>query len=372
MTWMPQWAGRRARPVTVDGARRQVTDMLGVAVYARELLAFVSEEVKASSDTTDVFELPGMRVSVRDGTGLYHRMCRRSLAQVAPFPGDQGQIDIAVLGQSDTPNVPRLRWRTSTVSLGEIIGELEAAGLRGCYDADHHIWQVYDPHSGSGAQIGSGTLPPWEPAFPLRNFLHWGYEALGQRLIHAASLGRDGAGILLAGDGGSGKSGTTLAGILGGLQSVGDDYIVLDDTNGDPRARPVMRLVKQDAAGLRRLGLDADVSATGANWQSKHELDIGRLGTGLPARELAIRAIVLPTIASAPRSTFERVSRRDAMLALAPSTLRQLPGGWNSGLAMLAGLVRELPTWRLHLSGDASEICDAIGDFISRDAAALV
>ena len=71
-------------------------------------------------------------------------------------------------------------------------------------------------------------FPPWEPGAPLRSFLHWEYAARGMRLVHGGTLGIDGRGVVLAGSGGAGKSGTVVAGIMVGLDSVGDDYVSVD------------------------------------------------------------------------------------------------------------------------------------------------
>ena len=60
-----------------------------------------------------------------------------------------------------------------------------------------------------------------------------------RRIAHAASLGRDGRGILLLGHGGAGKSGTALAGVAAGLQTVGDDYVALSGLRSGRRAAAV-------------------------------------------------------------------------------------------------------------------------------------
>ena len=110
---------------------------------------------------------------------------------------------------------------------------LAGHGLRGAYDPEHR------------------NLVHLHPA-----------RALGVRAMQAASRGRlgshrfrcgscctgpaaaagngsstrnprvSGDGVLLAGAGGAGKSGTTLAGILHGLSSVGDDYVAVRANGG--------------------------------------------------------------------------------------------------------------------------------------------
>ena len=62
-----------------------------------------------------------------------------------------------------------------------------------------------------------------------------------------------GRGALIVGASGSGKSGTTLAGLMNGLQSVGDDYVVVDQ-GATIVAHSVFKLFKQDLDGLKRVG----------------------------------------------------------------------------------------------------------------------
>ena len=57
----------------------------------------------------------------------------------------------------------------------------------------------------------------WDRAAPLRTALHFALAAPGRQLVHAACVGVDGRGVLLAGPGGSGKSTTTLACLRAGM-----------------------------------------------------------------------------------------------------------------------------------------------------------
>ena len=113
--------------------------------------------------------------------------------------------------------------------------EVEAA-LRGtryflAHDPDRGFWQAFDRHTGRGLQImrGPDGYPPWEPGSPLRNFLHWQLLRPDRGLVHAGTLAEGETGVLLVGEGGSGKSGTVLAGLLNGLSTVGDDYVLDPD-----------------------------------------------------------------------------------------------------------------------------------------------
>jgi hypothetical protein len=335
----------------------------GIGPFARALLALAERRAEGS---TSLFRMPEAAVSVRCDDAAYLANCRRALIDEAGY-GDGPAIEVTAVNRPDRGQLPRPVFAVEAVGLGDVFRQLEAIGLRGSYDTEHAIWQLYDPARRIGVQVASnGTYPPWEVSFPLRNFLHWRYESLGLRLVHGATLGVDGVGILLCGEGGAGKSGTTLGGMMNGLTSVGDDYVVIDPRGAVPKAFPVMRLMKQDAGGLARLGFDlGNSNAVGPNWQDKYELDLGDQPPGSRVRELSLAAIVLPRLAGGAESRLTPATQKEAMMALAPSTLRQLPGTLASGLGFMAGLARRLPSYHLELSADAAEITSTIRRLIA-------
>jgi hypothetical protein len=245
-------------------------------------------------------------------------------------------------------------------------------GLRGACDTDYAIWYVYDPALALGVQaMQTATLgPPWEPSFPLRLLLHWASRTAESGMVHAGTLGHQGNGVFLVGAGGSGKSGTTLSGILHGLTSVGDDYVAVRCADGRVEAEPVLRLMKQDIRGLRRLGLEAGKGALDGppNWQGKIEFDFARLVPGARAERLAMKAILLPHVSRSPSSSFRPASAREAMLALAPSSLYQLYGSLREDFGLIAAIVRAVPAFHLDLGEDPAEIAASVRAFIEQRA----
>ncbi|MBA1142506.1 phosphoenolpyruvate carboxykinase (ATP) [Mesorhizobium neociceri] len=243
---------------------------------------------------------------------------------------------------------------------------LEGSPFRAEFDHDRKSWHIFDLSRNIGLlwMQSAQAFAPWEPGSPLRVFLHWFYSARGMRLTHAGTLGRNGKGALLIGRGGSGKSGTVVDGMMHGLQSVGDDYVLLEPTDGFPTARPVFRTLKQNADGLRRLGLLETIGVgRKENWQGKYEFFSEDLGVRMTP-SLSIRALLVPHVAGTQHTGVTSISQAKAMLALAPSGLFQMPGERDSGVARFAALVRSLPCFGLALgsqSGDASRV---IGDFL--------
>jgi hypothetical protein len=232
----------------------------------------------------------------------------------------------------------------------------------------HHaatrFWQIWDGHSRMGLQLmaAPAMLPPWENGSPLRNLLKWGLTSPTQGLLHAGTLAIDGRGMLFVGRGGSGKSGTVLAGLCGGLESVGDDYVLAKMEGDQIYSLPLFHTLKCDAKGLERLGQlgRTDLRTRGENWQGKYEFTFPQLTGRPPAQALRITALCLPDIAHAERSHFEPLSQREAFLALTLTGLAQLPGDRAANFALCAQITRQLPCMRLRLGTDATEIARTI------------
>jgi hypothetical protein len=317
------------------------------------------------------FSLPGLRLDLATDSEGYADLCRRALIDSDDYSsGEQRVLRIGTFDYAAHPDMPHLRIPSGTeapLEMSEILGSAERFGQ--C-DAAYRFWQFFDRPSFTGVEAfpSPGHFPPWIGSFPLRNFVHWAYLGLGWRMVHGGSLGAGGKGVMLAGSSGAGKSGTTLAGIVGGLDSVGDDYVTLDLSGGTVTAYPVTRLMKQDAKGLARLGIDpASTQAGEPNWVGKYEFDFEVLGGGRRVKSLELRAILIPRIAHAARSTFKRAPARVGMLAFAPSNLLQLPGDWRESMAFTSEVARRLPSYYLELSDNAAELADAIGEFIAKD-----
>jgi len=311
--------------------------------------------------------LPGLDLSLHSQNADYARLVRQRLCQAGagPGPGEPCRILVTSTGVDGLMAPPP--WGTETFHSRRFEQALAGTSFRAEFDHALRFWQIFDIRRNVGVQWmqSDRAYPPWEPGSPLRVFLHWFYSARGMRLTHAGTLGRKGRGVLLVGRGGSGKSGTVVDGVLGGMQTVGDDYVLLDRGDGFPRAYPVFRTFKQDAGGLRRLGLHEAITAgREQNWQGKYEFFSEDLDGATMTPSLEIRALLVPHVADQRHSELTAVSQAKAMLALAPSGLFQMPGERDSGVARFAELVRSLPCFGIALGSERAGVSRVIGDFL--------
>ncbi|WP_321337291.1 hypothetical protein [Breoghania sp.] len=339
-----------------------------LAVFARDALAF-ARSLGEGRLTRRRLRLHGLDLDLAVSDPAYAQACERVYATDPMAEAPQAGLRLTVLDGQNVPDMPRCIWTDDVIGGGPIRDALEVDNLLGLHDRELDLWQFYDPETGEGVQLmpTPETPPPWEASVPLRLFLHWAMHGIGRPLVHAGTVGLDGDCVFLAGAGGAGKSGTTLCGILDGLESVGDDYVLAELCADGVIARPLVKIMKLDRDGLRRLGVDpADPRLQGPNWQGKLEFEFERLCPGSGAQALKGQAILLPSVTGGETTRARRASAKEAMMALAPSSFAQLFGAWRADLSFLAEFCRRLPAWRVELGSDPAEVAGFLREFLGR------
>ena len=349
----------RVRPATVVSYARSVLGQVRCAGTALPLSLSV--------------QLPGLTLRTYLQEGKLAEAIRRNFVPAEPgdpFWGPAHSIEIFVAHPGIEGMPQPAAWAEEPYRPHEVASLLDQAGLRASYFHDLDQWQVFDLAADFGVQLmrGPDVYPPWEPGAPLRPFLHWHYARQGMRLAHCGTLGLNGSGVLIAGAGGAGKSGTVVAGLLNGLQSLGDDYVLLDASE-EVVGYPVFATLKQDQAGFDRLGLNDRLSTVGPlNWQGKYEFRISDVSNAPTPARLSIKALLIPRLGDGAATRTDPVARRDAMLAFAPSSIQQMPGERESGFAFFSKVTRRLPCYTLSLGREPAEIAGAIAEFLERSA----
>lgn len=334
-------------PAFAQSLIRQMTDLPHTSLHLRK------------------FSIFGINVAAWFTDPAYADLCARNLAE-APAGEDASDITLFLFDAQSAGMPSPALWGAEVFDRTAFNEVLASAALHGAYLHNPRVWQFFSPSERVGVQLirAPGATPDWETGGPLRVFLHWASAMRGARLCHAATLGLGDKGVLLSGAGGSGKSGTTLAGIAHGLSTVGDDYCLLTRREAVV-AHPLYRILKQDPAGVARAFGKADTPDFGkTNWQGKHEIHADLLPASPFVNRLVIKALLLPKVAHLPRSEFRPISAGAAMRSFAPSSVFQLPDDEEQGIRFAAALCRDLPCYELRLSEDAGEIAGSIRGFI--------
>lgn len=232
---------------------------------------------------------------------------------------------------------------------------------------DPAAWMLADLEQRRGFWVtpDARALPTHHGAAPFLLLWHWWAGTAGLRLLHAGCVGTDAGALLLAGAGGAGKSTTALLGALGGLDYLSDDYCLVR-TGGEPEAFALFGTGKLHRDHLARFPeLAKRAVDPGPDVYRKPVIHVGRAWPGRVVVRRPIRAVVTPRVVGAGPTRTVKIGPAEALRALAPSTLMQLPGAAKAGTwGVMAELVRRVPCYRLELGGNTGEVAPALRELI--------
>jgi hypothetical protein len=212
------------------------------------------------------------------------------------------------------------------------------------------------------------AIPQSERAVPIREALQLLMAARGRLMVHAGAVGREGRGVLLVGRGGSGKSTLALSCALAGMETVADDYVLLEPDSLTAHAMQSTAKLTEDSAerlGVPAAAIDSAGFEPTLGGPAKALVDIRSLVPGALRRQLEIHAIVAPSLRPSRTANIAAgdgfggngpvvgpISAAEGLRAVAPSTIVQSGFGDASSLAVLADLVRRVPSYALELAPD--------------------
>ena len=222
-----------------------------------------------------------------------------------------------------------------------------------------------------GCVSSAADLSLYERGKPLHYLLSLWHNDRGAYVIHAGLVSTGASGILLAGPGGSGKSTTALACACAGFDFLADDCVALESLDDDRfRGHSLFSAPWIEQTHLSRFPSMLAHASRGAAGQEPKA--VVRLDEAMPQRlrrASSIDAIVLPRVTGDRAASLHVISRGEALLALAPSSIVLFaPSPGADGLRRLARLVAAVPTFRLDLGEDVESIPRALASLAGRHA----
>jgi len=353
------------------------------AFHARQFLTLLEhyfEEATAASGTSEeVFDVAGLPMTIRCASGGQTASLRTAFQHLKAEAGasQAGGLTISAWHNGVVPSGPFLEatlarlyenWSSVCGPRGEVL-DFDCDEISAIYHPGPDTLSVMDRETGKAFYLlrDDAPLPFWELSSPFRHILHPWFSSRGLQYTHAGAVGGTSGGVLLAGKGGSGKSTTSLLCLSAGLLYAADDYCLTRP--GDAQVFSLYNTAKlKGPEDLQRL---PEMAGRSFNEDSFERGGVGkgtfnlsdvwpeRIVTGFP-----LRAILLPTVIDSVDSRLEPCSPGDALLALAPSTLAQLPFSGQADCDRLAALAGKVPAFRLYLGSDLVQIPKLIGDLI--------
>lgn len=331
-------------------------------LFHRAAWAAFETACAASAPLTHSFEVGGRTLEACFAGEAMLAQVLPALAHLQTAPAPAADLRVAVWDSASTGQpLPTPPWRPDDqVSRGEIRGFDTGPDLRLALQGGSGALSMLHPGSRRGMLWldDAARCPSWEAAAPLRGLLHWWCAPPRRQLVHGAAVGRDERAVLLTGKGGSGKSTTALTALLAGFDYLGDDYLLCDLATQGPLVHSLYNSAKVDAQTLRKLpGLPAAQPEPG---EEKAVLYTREHFPAQLRRRAQLCAILVPRVTGGNQTSLHALSAAQAFLALAPTTLFQLPGAGRDAAGFLRRLVAALPCYELQLGASPDSTLDAI------------
>jgi hypothetical protein len=212
----------------------------------------------------------------------------------------------------------------------------------------------------------------YERAKPLARLLvEWHLDRKVQ-VIHAGLVARNGQGILFAAKSGSGKSTSALACLCGGFDYLSEDYVGLQGlADGSFLGHSLYNSVFLETSHLTRFPNLFPHVIRGKPSEEKSVVILSQVFPQRLERVVPIRAILIPRIAGTRESKVSPASKGQALLAVGPSSLLQIPSRrMTRGFNTLAQLVEQVPCYWLESGHDLDLIPRCVEEFIAKEASA--
>jgi hypothetical protein len=191
------------------------------------------------------------------------------------------------------------------------------------------------------------------------------------QLIHAGFVARDGQGALLLGASGAGKSTSSLACLCAGFAYLGDDVIGLQElADGSFVGHSLFASGKLDRRHAERFPMLRGYGVLTPDRSGEGVLQF-QLPRRFPDRLVSaapVRVLLLPRVVDAETSGIRPASQSQALLAVAPETLKKPMNAGREGFEQLTRLVARVPSYWLELGRDIGSIPIAV-EAALRDAA---
>jgi hypothetical protein len=338
-------------------------------IDSTEFFALLCQTFERAVESTEVtierfYRIGGHSVRLRFATESLVPLLTPALAhlEIAPLKSEL-TIYIWEDDMVGLDKLPPLPWsREDYTPQGEILDHSDAA-IKTAFHSDTlsmlntksnlAIYWVRDAKQLTYVESGS----------PLLRLFHWWMRGHGKQLVHAGAVGTPEGGALLVGKGGSGKSTTCLLCLSSGLSYVADDYCLVSANqtpyvhslycSGKVSAQDIGRLPSLEAALSNRSRLPAEKALYFLDQHSE-------VSNGFP-----LRAVLVPRVSGLSETMVRKVSPSVSLMALAPSTIFQLPGAGEQAFKTLGKVVKQVPSYLLEIGTNLSSIPRTISNLLS-------
>lgn len=194
--------------------------------------------------------------------------------------------------------------------------------------------------------------------FPTLLWLH----DLDIQVVHSGLVAENGSGVLLAGESGDGKSTTTLACLMGGLDFLSDDHVWIEaESEGEFLGHALYASVNIKATQLESFRSMAGHGIAGKHpAEAKSLVFLHPLFPGRIKSTTSIRAVAIPRIVKSDKSQFSPAPKAEAALAMIRNSMlewsfKRMPNA-PARFERVSRLVNSVPCFHLELGQNFDDI----------------
>ena len=214
--------------------------------------------------------------------------------------------------------------------------------------------------------VATDRVQAWHRLRPWQRILVAGLAVDGAETVHASMVERDGAGVLLVGPSGVGKSTTTFACLAAGLRCLGDDTIAIDLGSAEPRGSCVHATVKVSVEQLARFpAFEADSEPIADPARNERALRLGGGPSPLVASSASVAAIAFPRLVERPGSATRPLQPSQAATGLLRNALSLDGDRLGPVFAAMTQLAESVPSFSLEVGRDPASLAAAVEGLLS-------
>ena len=311
-------------------------------------------QAAASGVFAKTYELAGFPVQLRFAGKRILRRLTRAFGHLERPMGSQPVLTVDLWDSATAATLtPRLPAADFDEAARGAVAYFAEGPVRALYQPALETLQMLDEeqnHAWFWAR-NAESLPEWECATPIRHILHWWLARQGVQQLHAAAIGLPSGGVLVVGQGGSGKSTVALAGLAAGLLY-------------GARVEPHHLDRFPHLLSAERIEPETDPSAAPFD-RDKTVVYLHESHATTTTASFPIRAIMIPRLVGRGDTRIAPVSAARALAALAPSTIVQLHTAGAPALTAMRKLVASVPAFDLALGANVEAAGSVIRDLLA-------
>ncbi len=213
--------------------------------------------------------------------------------------------------------------------------------------------------------LSSGKMNHYDLSKPFNKLLALWYRDMNIEIIHASMISKKGIGILFLGKGGSGKTTSALSCLNAGFNYLGDDHVGLSLKDNSFTGHSLYASALIYANHLRRFPqLQKFEIKNNSQEDEKSVIYFSNGYLNRIDRYAEVSVLLLPVVGNSKHTNFRKAGKSEALLALAPSSLRLQISPNRKGFELLARLVDRIPAYRVELGSNLDEIPECVNEIM--------